>query len=1300
MSVLQDGHGRQSSISHMSPAFTSSTAPLNGTGEGNQVGESYRAASTPFQHNHQVPFANGNTAQSLRTRSGPQEAVDGPWKKRRGQRTSGGFLLDSARQLGNRAIHTRHNASNTSQDKGKAREVTGDGLLGRNKNRLAEPRGRSPLGHSPLMMEVEEEASQTSQTTPNSISSSDYTHVEKYPSAGQYSVNGSPELRNRRTRQTPRTAQPPAFDADPTEIVNLALNLSESRRRQTSFGRFPQTDSLASRRIVSTGQNSLRDPYNANSFPNGSLKQHLQQQRKISRNYSPKSATLDEHNPSVLSNRWREHSPEPSLQDSSFLEPNVPGIAQFHPSDATLLRVERVKNAFELFYEYRRVLQYLPKLPPPSNTKEKNKRNEDVPALGREYNPLQYIRNRKTRWREKKAFNSEALGWKNLPQVREWVDSVKGERQDGVNRVDNPYPLPPFNSELGETSPGSIGKTTHKHSPQSKPQRPSKDWIFEASDLLADAYWLDQVDNAALIEDRDGNKLFDSKRWSRGRFGANWEKAASIRRSLSSTRRPSQHMMDSRSSSKGVADDSIKDYSGRTHRFRESITSLHGHTSSTDRKSRWHRRLMRSRDSSSSGDSRTESLHRQGKVHSRQDSRDVQGSAVLEKQMMDLLAKEADNLDWGSEEDRKLPNRPARQSREISPGERPMENANGHAHAPLMSRADMVDSPMEANTKPIDKRGPPEDLEERGRKRENSLDGIDSTGPNSPTMEEIVPSISISLSAPASRSVSPEKGVHSAGSSTEVATELNQSVDAVDFASKSGKSGVESVKPIIGHTRPLSTEIKTPIESLLSPRSAEGFGRILRHQRSNKSMKGPKQRRDSESRFRLLKGGRLAEFVGNEVSRVGDMLWRGKESSHNDSNNNSAVVSPTTSAPASDISDSDDDTPPPKLQRTTSNRVSQLKSDKSDGGRPPPSSSNLDHHRFNLNNLPSFRSPLRRGEQASPTRESDDPIARQQAALRERGRPRGFERLAPPRLDMRSVSESPSPDPLTRVATRETADSTYESRGNSVAPSEINPARSDMKFKAISGLPQHAGATPLPITGLASYDGLRHNSIERPKLGSRQWSISDRGVSAVRGAVTRKDLIRARALLLSSGVKAVQIARKANSPRGDGNLISAQLQHFSPHAPVPTVARKEEHILATRIYVKHINGIFDEIRAAAHRFESETLGGTHAKIRILEERIEREFTPRVRGAADAADALGVEVANRQRLVVKRLDERVERILRRRRRRMRWIRRGGYLLLEWVLLGAMWWIWLIVVAIRLVKGFVRGIYRGVTWLLWL
>ena len=1279
---------------------SSNTAPPNGIGEGSRVGESYRAASTPFQHNHQFVLANGHASKTFRAISSQQDVADGPVKRRRGHRTSGGFLLDSAHRLGSRAVSTKDNIARSSQDKGKAREITGNGILNRNKSRLSEPRGRSPLGRSPLMMEAEEEALQTSRTTPKSISSSDYTHVENYPTASPDSLNGSPELQNRRTRQTPRVAQPPAFDADPTEIVNLALNLSESRRRQASFGTFPPIDPFTSRRVVSVGQGNLRDPYDSAAAPGGSLKQYLQQQRKISRNYSPRSTALDHPNSPNSANRWREGTPENQFPKSPFVGLGIAGDVQFNPSDATLLRAERVKTTLELFYEYRRVLQYLPKLPPPSNVKGSHKKKEEVSALGREYNPLQYIRNRKTRWREKRAFDSEVLGWKDLPRVREWVDSVVGERQDGVTRVDNPYPLPPFNSEQGEMVSSSLTTSTRKDNVRSKLQRPLNDWIFEPSDLLADAYWLDQDGNAALIEDRDGNKLFDPKRWSRGRLGTNGEKVGSVRRSLSNPRLSHQHEKKSRSSSKGAVDETLKDRAGRTHRFRESITSLHGHTSSTDRKSRWHRKLMRSRGTSSSDESRTESLHRQG-IHSRQDSRDAQGSAVLEKQMMDLLAKEAEHIDWGSEEDRKVRESVAEQSSDISPAEKLMRKTNGTATAPLVPTLEMVDSPMQTNTKLLKKDVYPKDLEQqRGRKRRSSLDEIDSTGPNSPIMEECVPSISISLSAPASRSVSPEKGVHTGiSSSTKIATGKGQSIEAQDFASKDIKSGVEVAKPIDGHIRPLSTELKTPVESLLSPKSAEGFGRMLRHHRSNKSMRGPKERRDSESRFRLLKGGRLTELVGNEVSRVGEFLWRGKESNHNDSNNTSAIVSPTNSVSASDVSDSDDNVPMPKLQRSTSNRISQLKSEKSDGGRPIPKLANNDQHKFHLTNLPSFRSPLRRGEQVSPTREDEDPIGRQQAVLRERGRSRGFDRLAPPPLDMRAVSESPSPTSLTRVATRETVDSTYDSRGNSVAPSETNLARSDMKFRTISGLPQHAGAGRFPITGLASYDGLRHKSMERPKVGSRQWSISDRGVSAVRGTVTRKDVVRARALLLSSGVKAVQISRKANSPREVSDPIYAQLQQFSK-APLPVLPRKEEHVLAARIYVKHINGIFDEIRDTAQSFTNDTFGDMHERIRSIGERIEHEFTPRVREAADSADALSAELSTSQRLTVKRLNDTIDQILRRRRRRFRWIRRGGYLLLEWMVLGAMWWIWLVVVIIRLVKGFVGGVYRGIAWLLWL
>ena len=77
-----------------------------------------------------------------------------------------------------------------------------------------------------------------------------------------------------------------------------------------------------------------------------------------------------------------------------------------------------------------------------------------------------------------------------------------------------------------------------------------------------------------------------------------------------------------------------------------------------------------------------------------------------------------------------------------------------------------------------------------------------------------------------------------------------------------------------------------------------------------------------------------------------------------------------------------------------------------------------------------------------------------------------------------------------------------------------------------------------------------------------------------------------------------------------------------------------------------------------------------------------------------------EVSGQGSLEVKQITDEIDRMIRARKRRMRWMRSFGWMLVEWALVGFMWCLWLIVVLVGLVKR-VFGMGWGVVrWLLWL
>ena len=1233
------------------------------------------------------------------------------WRAHR-PRTSGGFLLGSVTPHQASKRHTIHEGRS---EKGKGR-LDGTNTLDRERGqRSLRHRPKPSIGSSPLATKVT-----------NATPSQDTAHYKDYDQdrilsthsdSGEgvtLSINGDSksELREPPSQKTAHRdsiiANPADFDADPAQIVRLALKLSESRRRNFSASLLSPIDAPGNRRVISMGQLSAgyaTSPLIGNA--GGSLKQQLQQQRHISRNISPRSDKFG---------RAKAVSPVTRpLQDNheNFQPPFAPTLDlgwvddfNFNPSDATLARAEKARLSIELFYEYRRLLQYLPKLPIPSKRRpstEKGAAGKTLEAplnFGRSYNPLQYVRNRKVRARERKAFHSEADGWKNLDRVRDWVTSVESEHQDNGYNVDESISLPTFHSPKEEdivdgTSPGSTVR--HNNGPLvTQPRRPRMDWSTTPWDLLADAYWLDQVDNKFLVEDRDGNRLFAATnsqveqppRISRDVVRVPGRRSDSITRSYRSPERTDEVVMEAQ-------DGSIKDRGRRRHQFRDSISSLNDLGGSQDRKTRW-RKIIRSRSSSSSEGSRRDSLSSLRRFPMAHENRERQDSAVLEKQIIDMLEKESETT-WSSplgaggqavDKDEGKDTDGAQDYRRNSTAKE-FENFS----MKQAQRRRMGDR-KQANGRTSGKVS----LEElRGRKPRTSYDELDITAPNSPTALGFVPNISINLSPPGSRSVSPKKplpfpfrGKSGHSKERQFINEADSAID-VDLSKSDSRQGINKIDSI---STPIGSATAAS-DSLLSPKITEGVGRNVRHPRPDsnpvKGVKGQKEEPRIRGRFR---GGRIAEIVGNEVSKVGGFLLRRDNSTHTPD-----VSSPAWSF-ASDMSDSEEDISFTNPTSATSNRLSRAAIDSDEEGKLSRKSTNPDQPKYYMNNLPSFKSPTRKDDQLLHVPSvllGNDHITRQQMALRERGRSSRFERLAPPKMDLTGVSASPSP-PLTRVQTKDT-DATYdESRRNSTNPSEQSWRRADHQFSGVSGDPQNIKG--FPITGLAHLDIRRHDSKERPIMaGKRQWSITDRGVSAVRGAVTEGDVTRVRALLLSSGVKASKVVRRAAEISDPPPPILQNLERTTK-APLPRVPRYQEHVLAAHLLLDNIDETYSELKEAAHQFSHTTVNGLHDQIKSIDDQITNQLTPFVRASADDADALNLELTTSRRLAVKRLNDGVDSMIRRRRRRLRWVRRGGYLLLEWALLSLMWWVWLIVVIIRLVRGAIMGVFNSIKWLFWL
>lgn len=1242
-------------------------------------------------------------------------AQNEPLQRRHRPRSSGGFLLQTTPAPASETRLSSYTEPDTTRDvKGKRKAEEGDLVVPKRASAHQRHRQKPSLGSSPLATEV------------INVHSSDHTdkngafqrdkRFSVQPVARQSmrsSLNSNGTSAGSATSTDPvllsNGRSPIGHDTDPAQIVTLALNLSESRRRNfSSGGLLIPRDAIGARRIISSGQQTLGLP---NSASGGSLRQHLQQQRQVSRNISPKSGRSSSNKGSGSGSP---HSQKEQVgnRHSTLLPDYDAGVADdvvFDASDATLSRANKARVAIELMYEYRRLLQYLPPIPTNSKSKPATSKGaakhegEPSTGLGRLYNPLQYIRNRKVRFRERRPLDAEAAGWKDLDRVRIWVDTVASEREDGISRIDQRFPLPSLDTVSGEYPVADGLQISRVPLPAGsqirKVERPRMDWEFTSWDLLADAQWLTQDDNLDHIEDRSGKKIttgHPNRKDNTPRASVESNRS-SLRRSESIVR---EHASPDRV--RALAGHSRKDSKDRgrrsldVHEQRSPVSEDNG---SRDRKSRWPKKLVRSRSSSDSDDSHRESRRKQNRGRDYAGSRDNLESAALEKQMMEMLAKEVEasrQVDQSPEEDTDATGEP-----DLKPHDGGMRDKYRHRDA---KRRPSAPQRMTTDVPVIEKRRIAARAsfdEDRFHYHRMPFDDLDPTAPNSPTAPGFVPSISINLSPPASPPsavASPKKTLTSRMGSSR--RDRSRSVNRRTIGENDpDSSGTTDVSRQTTNESQLANMLRKeqPTGSsngLLTPIKTEAAGIKYRPLDGN-SIRSIKNINGSDSRLRgLFKGGRIAELVGSEVSKVGDMLWR------KDNNHASRVASPASSYAASEESDMDDgdtsgldSSPKNDLSRTTTK----------DGGESLSKvSTNSDKPRYYMSNLPSFRSSFNRDEQSAKSTKASpdhDHITRQQLAQRESGRSSRFDRLAPPKIDLRGISPPSSREP-SPVGSRTRRTYNEDSRQSSSSRSERGVRSADRRLNAMLSIPGKAGTGRAPPTGLASLESRPRELRGRPDLeGKRQWSISDRGVSTVRGTVNKRDIARVRALLLSSGVKANEISRRAEeAPEKPAPFLQRLEGMFK--GPIPHVSRSQEPLVAARIVISNIETNTQRLRDDAEQFSHTTIEKLHDQINAIDEHVTHKLTPLVRNSADDADAFSTELTTTHTLAIKQLNDSINTVLRRRRRRLRYLRRIGWATVEWTLLGIMWMVWLVVVIVRLVRGTLAGLIKGLRWLFWL
>jgi len=1044
------------------------------------------------------------------------------------------------------------------------------------------------------------------------------------------------------------------LDVDSAQIVHMALNLSESRR-------------LAARRNVSRGTPPRLAPVPDGSS-GGALRQHLQQQRRTSRNLSPRPGQ-------ALSPRVSSGAALGTPLQASF-DAGHDAQYRYHFSPSTLARAQKAKEHLELMAQYRRLLEMLPPLKPgierqmtaisPPATAVASRgikfgsRDPPPPALGRQYNPLQYIRNRKIRARERKVIDGERQGFGDVEGVRLWVDKVYSRSSSVDSTAEGDVfsmPLYPGADDAEtQASPDANSKAV------TRVRRPRVDWFIEPCDMIADAYWLERNDHKHLIEDRQWRKIFPPlAELSRPATREAEDKSSLAALDADTAQDPRGAKITKVDT--GMSQGSTKDRAKQ--KFQNMRAFPHRHTGSVPVHHHDFLRLTRdsASDLSESENEGHDDIRRKAKV-GRRGTISSDANDLLEKQMLEMVAKEARERDLAEsaiEPDNAIsPMATIPEKSALSPPPSRFHSRQG-------SLADASDS---------DGRGalnisrPPSAPQHQQARHDDApsrkaLQKVSSM----PTSPELRPSkdggepglVSTQLSPSWSRAGSPPRNPLS--KIRHIMRDKNGDLANSPLVSELGQDGDYRISTTELDVTPDKAAV--PDRRRSSPTKKSTSERTSEPWRTHRSSGSLRLRSEDQSRRGMFKGPRIDTVIRGGVSKLGDMLWK-KEGSGE-------------SQPEMESTDESES------ERARGRQRSSLSLSGKENSATPDENRQLPKH-F-LDAMPEFN-------HAPGHSRSTGDVTPSGSANHSRKSSR-FDLLKPPRIDPRSASSSISPPSIRRGRLGDSDVSESESRHGSV---------SDQVRDADKRL-NDALAPP-------TYD-------EDGRRQSRHWSIADKECSTEQAQLSRREIARMKALILSSGIKALEISRRANEfhkPFGHQSLAAkgapvgttcagfgwSDIAQLSDDKQLSTrkVTFCELYPLAAQCLGGAIQASGQRWQVSADRFAHRTSPDLQQRIGEMRSRLVDDLSEMARAAADQADETGRDLALGQPLKVKHVVDVIEKMMRRRRRRLRWLRRALWLTVEWLLVGFMWYVWFVVMILRIFLGVGKGVWRGVRWLLWL
>ncbi|KAI2641127.1 hypothetical protein GGS21DRAFT_503031 [Xylaria nigripes] len=1038
------------------------------------------------------------------------------------------------------------------------------------------------------------------------------------------------------------------FGIDSTQIVSMALDLSESRR-------------LASRRNISNPV-ALRLAQQPDSNPGRNLSLHLQQQRRTSRNISPRAdAKLS---PRIISTT-------PRINGSGQPSYDHDGNYTYRFSSSTLHRAQRAKEYMELMTQYRRVLQFLPPLKQEGRSRPSTSGanpTDSSPSLSgpqnrmaRAYNPIQYIRNRKIRTRERKIVDGEAQGFGDVPRVTDWIDEVA--TYAAASPMAESPKLPPFASADECMRQQVLASNLPRPVAQNKSKRPRFEWSFDPADLLADVYWLEQGDNKFLIEDRHYAKIFTPKP---AVIQSTTQVTEQHRPGLGVPAPQDNHDADGFGISDNSIAHSIKADVETTlvstrDRARQKLQDLRGIHHKHNNPAYAHHDFLRFRRGSSSDSSDNESDRRR---RGRSGTLSASGQDLLEKQMNEMLAKESqDELKQPFEEEADVKYLKSPSADLATPQQ--TSRVASRQHSRQGSRVEAVD---QLDKVVSDKSNPAQpmssgrsSLEVPAHLFRSSFD-LDSSRPEVTPKghrQGFVPAIGMDLSPNTSRHSSPARNrflkVKNMFRDHEDRENDDKFASSIDLMGTPGVSTVTKDVPL-GRSRSMSSTR----EMMMTKATHE-------NSKAHRTLGSLSLRPDEQVGLRtIFKGGaKLDDMIRGGVSKVTDLIWKKDMDS---------------SSSSGDDSDAND-------MRGRRREPALLSPEGAFRQRRRQRSA-----RKYLDLVPSFKSTAESID--NPVPQEIDGFPGQILASHSSRSPR-FEQLKPPRINVKLAPTLPGFENSSSQNFLDSELSDYESHSRDLSLPINRPRRASKELQSI--LSMHRPRPPVSYAG----DKTRASDF-------RNWTVPDLASLSQNGLVSRRDVARLRTLIICSGIKAMEISRRANESQPifglddktlglsyteisrftleeSTNLCVPQTQLF------PTTA----HILSN-----DIDHSIKMIEASASKFSTETAPILRQRVDAIHTRVAIDFMDMTRRAVDDADDVSHDIVDSQRLKLKSVVDAMDKMLRRRRRRFRYVRRAGWLAVEWVVVGFMWYVWFIVMIARILLGAGRGVVSVVRWLLWL